>query len=392
MDRIIELYERRDDSGLAICDGYGIAYQLDQSIKIDYGGKYFEAYKSRTDTDTARRIMASRISMMAKYIKRNDRVLEIGVGSGEFIEKAPFRVDGYDINPKAKEWLKNVGKFFDMDAPIVGSKDVGLRDYDAVCLWDVIEHFETPEHLFKKIPQDSLVFISVPIMVDILKTKASKHYKPGEHFYYWTLPAFVDWMYDWGFSLLEIGDGEIQAGRDYVYSFVFKKDLPDYHGLIEQYSQIHNAGSYGTTSGEFLQDIGRIVAKENPKSILDFGAGQSDLVAHFYADGKRKIERYDPSIPKFKTVGGVFDLVLCNDVLEHLWKRDLIRVLNEIKDRSDKVIFSVSTKPARKLLPCGLNAHVTVMPERFWAHVIKGVFGNCHKIRDYGAGFLCRTF
>lgn len=388
MDRILQLYPSRVEDDLFISPEYGWACQRDMNSKISYGEKYFKSYVSKRDTEIGRKILSSRYKMILRHLKKNDKIIDIGIGSGEFLERSPLECWGDDVNRYAQDHLKKMGKYFDMGT------ETDWGHFRGFCLWDVLEHMELPELFFRRVPKDRLLFISIPIFADISKVRESKHFKPGEHLYYFTLKAFIEWMFDHGFSLIECDNGEILSGREEIYSFVFKKDLPNYGEILEMYRQIHESESYGETSAEFLPDVMRELAKnENIKRILDFGCGRSDLLAYCFGDGKRKLFKYDPAIPKYQTMPSEnMDLVLCNDVMEHIYKADLVETLQLIKSKSNNVFFSISTKPARKRLPNGMNAHVNIMPKEWWAHVIKKTFGTYNFIRDYSVGFVCKTF
>jgi len=159
------------------------------------------------------------------------------------------------------------------------------------------------------------------------------------------------------------------------------------------YAQEHSTSYYGSSSNVFLYDILHVLKKREVKSILDYGCGRSDLVGHFWNDGKRNIGRYDPAIPLYKRLPEErFDLILCNDVMEHILKRDVERIFDEMRKISHTVIFSIAQKLARKKLPNGMNAHVCIEPEAWWANLIKRHFGHYKKIRNYEIGFLCKTF
>ncbi len=388
MDRILEMYPAKVDGDLIVSQEYGWACQTDMGMKINYGEKYFKNYVGMKGTEIGRKILSSRYKLILNHIKKNEKIIDIGIGSGEFLEKCPVECWGDDVNRYAQDFLRERGVYYDMGS----QKEFG--QFKGFCMWDVLAHIDVPELLFRKIPKDRLLFVSIPIFGDILKVRDSKHYKPGEHLYYFTLRAFIEFMFDHGFSLVECENGEILSGREEIYSFVFKKDMPTYSDLLEMYRGIHDTESYGETSAEFIPDILRELAKKSTmKSILDYGCGRSDLLAHCFGDGGRKLYKYDPAIPKYQDMPpAAIDLVLCNDVMEHIYKRDIADTFQNIKTKSNNVFFSISTKPARKRLPNGMNAHVNIMPKDWWMHVIKKHFGQCHFIRDYSVGFVCKTF
>ena len=120
----------------------------------------------------------------------------------------------------------------------------------------------------------------------------------------------------------------------------------------------------------------------NPASILDYGCGRSDLVAHFYKDGERVLGRYDPAISEHKDFPSEqFDLALCCDVMEHIPMTGVDRVFSEIKKISDRVIFVISTKPARAKLPNGMNAHVTLLTKSEWVNWVQDYFGKVNIVK-----------
>ena len=386
MDRIIATYAGIEKEGLVICPDYGVAYQKNMRDQITYGKSYFQHYDKKRDSEISKKINSSRISMVISNAGKAD-LLDTGIGSGEFIENYPYKALGFDINPIGVEWLQKHGLFFDTD------RKAEWDGFQAFTFWDVLEHVDFPERIFRKIPKDAWLFTSIPIFKDIEKVKKSKHFKPKEHLYYFELGAFIEWMGDWGFSLKELRNDEMLCGRDMVYSFAFKNDLPRFDDLVLMYKEIHTSKHYGSSSDMFRDQIERIIFKRKFKKILDYGCGRSDLAAYLWAGGARKVERYDPAIPKYKEMpSGFFDLVICNDTLEHILKRDVHRILKEIRDKGQNTLFSIATKPSRQKLPNGMNSHVCLMPETWWRDQILSHYDKCEKMGDYEIGFICKTF
>ncbi len=190
--------------------------------------------------------------------------------------------------------------------------------------------------------------------------------------------GFTDYMALYGLRLLEVSAHETDAGRESIGAFAFRKDLPDYHDHVLAYQEMHATRFYGSSATELhLAAAASVVKDLKPNSILDFGCGRSDLVAHFWKDGARRIERYDPAIPALKKMPeGRFDLVVCCDVLEHIPMASVDRVLDDIRAKSDTVFFTISTKLARARLPDGRNAHVTLLTSSEWTRWLKDKFGS----------------
>ena len=98
-----------------------------------------------------------------------------------------------------------------------------MPNVDGLCFWDSLEHIPNPSALLSRINSGQYVFISIPIFDDLAKVKQSKHYRPDEHYYYFTKDGMIKYMTDLNFKTLDISDFEISAGREGIYTFVFRK-------------------------------------------------------------------------------------------------------------------------------------------------------------------------
>jgi hypothetical protein len=178
---------------------------------VPYDEPYFDKYVLYEDTPVALKINEARISLVNRHVGPDVGVLDIGIGSGEFLKKRG-NTFGYDVNPKAIKWLKERRRWSDSFAA-----------FDAFTFWDVIEHVPEPESYFRKIPVGGWAFFSIPVFDNLKRIRESKHYRPNEHFYYFTKRGFVDWMCWHGFAWVETSDAESKAGRDSILSFAFRK-------------------------------------------------------------------------------------------------------------------------------------------------------------------------
>lgn len=370
MDRLIKRFDFIKDGDLAICDARGVAYQRDMGReRVEYGEDYLAKVQAYEGSAIAERVNAGRCELMRRHLPAGARVLDYGAGSGAFMRAAAsagYEMSGFDVIPQTAQWLRESGAF---------AEDPG--GFEALTLWDTVEHIEDPENILKNVPKGGRVFVSVPVFESLRAVRGSKHYRPGEHLYYWTERGFVDWMAAWGFRLLESSAHEVEAGREAIGAFAFVRDLPDFHDHIGLYQRMHSERFYGSSATELhLADAARVVAAVAPRTILDYGCGRSDLLAHFWRDGRRTLAKFDPAIAEFKSMpAGRFDLVLCCDVLEHIPLAGVDRVLAEVKAKGDRVFFTISTKLARAKLPDGRNAHVTLLTRSEWKRWVAEVFG-----------------
>ena len=380
MDRLIKRYDARADGDLMITNR-GVAYARDMDDGVAYDDAYFDKCAAKDSSPIVDELYRFRVDLVNRYAGVQTPVLDIGIGSGEFIRRRP-NTQGKDVNQKAVQWLHNRGLLAD-----------DMTAFKAFTMWDVIEHMKEPEACLKRMPVNSWVFISIPVFEDLSAIRQSKHYRPGEHLYYWTVAGFIEWMEQRRFEVLKYLNTETAIGRDGIMTFVCRRSLPGYNETLAQYEIMHEP-AYGTTASLYLDDVAREVIAFNPSSILDFGCGRSDLVAHFWKDGKRRVERYDPAIPEFSTLSaGGFDLVICCDVLEHIRMEDVDRVLNEIRSQSRNALFSISLRLARRQLPDGRNAHVTLLSVGEWLRWIADVFGNAVQVSSkYDHVLMVRTW
>lgn len=210
MDRFIAKFTAIEQGGLKYCFREGVAYQPQPVQVVEYGRRYFEKYQAYEGTAIAEKINAGRVSLVNRYV--TGPLLDVGIGSGEFIRSRNTQTWGYDINPAARRWLRHNGRI---------SHDFDW--FDGLSFWDVIEHIPTPEDYFSQIREGAFLFTSIPLFPDLDHVIKSKHYRPNEHLYYFTQDGFINWMALHNFVMLEMQGFEIDAGRDSIYSFVFRK-------------------------------------------------------------------------------------------------------------------------------------------------------------------------
>jgi hypothetical protein len=213
MDKVIGKYPHVAFGELNYCYNHDILYQRDMTVSVEYGKDYFEKYIGYEDKPISLGINKGRVDLSHKYCKS---ILDIGIGSGEFIKKSTATMYGFDINPVAIEWLKERNMWVD---PYEGMPE----SIEGVTMWDALEHVPKPTDLLEKFRSGTYVFISLPIFDDLTKVRFSKHYKPNEHYYYYTVGGLKGYLNDVGFDFVEISDTEMLSGRENILAFAFKK-------------------------------------------------------------------------------------------------------------------------------------------------------------------------
>ena len=185
-----------------------MAYQTDMTVTAEYDADYWNKCAGYEGAEIATKINAGRVALVDKYW--TGRLCDVGIGSGEFIRTRP-NTYGTDVNPVALTWLTEQGLLAD-------------GEFNAYTFWDVIEHVQRPEDYLSLGPLNGFIFLSIPIFDDILKVRESRHYRPGEHLYYFTERGLVTWLALHGFELLERQTFETDAGRDSIISFAFRRE------------------------------------------------------------------------------------------------------------------------------------------------------------------------
>ena len=133
---------------------------------------------------------------------------------------------------------------------------------------------------------------------------------------------------------------------------------------VAQNAALHAArADYGTSGHRWAKPIADIARILSTCDVLDYGCGKGTLqrVLGF------PIHEYDPAIAAKSARPAPAALVACTDVLEHIEPEYLDAVLDDIRALTLRAVFlSVATRPAKKSLPDGRNAHLIIQPAAWW--------------------------
>lgn len=172
---------------------------------------------------------------------------------------------------------------------------------------------------------------------------------------------------------------------------------PRYRQLLKLYDRMHVEGETrlgippeqtfpGSSLGAHVTQIKRLIDATGARTILDYGAGKGMQYRpqEIFVDGRHvadgiaeywdvdEVRCFDPGYaPHSALPQGRFDGVVCTDVLEHCPEDDLPWILDEIFGYAKLFAYlNVACFPARKTLPNGENAHVTVRPPQWWRALV----------------------
>lgn len=132
-------------------------------------------------------------------------VLDYGSGPGWFRVFRPegIEVDTYDIEP----W------------PQTG---ITRKRYDLVTLWDVLEHFKSVEELERILDFSRNIALTVPILEGKQDLREWKHFKPGEHHFYYSEHTLKALFANYGYQPIKTGYPE-NPPRSGIFSVIFQR-------------------------------------------------------------------------------------------------------------------------------------------------------------------------
>jgi hypothetical protein len=190
----------------------GIGYYPIEDLRAPYDQDYFDNFDRNGRTDLGRALMQARLNFVEQHYRGT--LIDVGIGSGAFIELRNRRqrtTYGYDINPASIAWLEQ--RMLLVDPYLVA--------FDAMTLWDVLEHIPDFQSLLANV-RDWL-FLSLPIFDDADHALRSKHFKPAEHCWYFTHDGLIFAMSLCGFALVSENRTETDLGREDIGTFAFRR-------------------------------------------------------------------------------------------------------------------------------------------------------------------------
>lgn len=174
-----------------------------------YNQAYFDKYVGYEKTVLGKRLNNARVHLV-KYWAISTDIVDVGIGSGQFVSTMP-NCKGYDINPVGVAWLKERNLWHDIyETPA-----------ESATFWDSLEHFRDPILAIMKVQK--FVFVSMPVFQNKEHVLRSKHFRPDEHYWYFTVFGFMRFMEKLGFDCLAINDMESHIGREDIATFVFRR-------------------------------------------------------------------------------------------------------------------------------------------------------------------------
>ena len=177
-----------------------------------YDQDYFDRFDRDAHTPIGRALMMARCDFVDSHYQ--GALVDVGIGSGAFIERRSHQRTtwGYDVNPAGVKWLEERKLFV----------DPYRCPFDAMTLWDVLEHIPYYPPLLANVRK--WLFVSLPIFRDAEHVLRSKHFRPAEHCWYFTREGLVFAMKLCGFALVSESAVETELGREDIGTFAFRRE------------------------------------------------------------------------------------------------------------------------------------------------------------------------
>lgn len=189
-----------------------------------YDDDYFANYQGLAESPIAKALNDYRAGMVTRHApvggvhgQSQCSLLDVGIGDGAFLRrvdefKAWLEPFGCDVNPAGVAWLVERGQLSGFEEP---------ASFDMVTFWDSLEHIRDPRPALAAARHVAIV--SLPVFTSAEHAIASKHFKPREHFWYFTRHGFCQFADREGFDVVDVLATESALGREEIETFVLKR-------------------------------------------------------------------------------------------------------------------------------------------------------------------------
>lgn len=143
---------------------------------------------------------------------------------------------------------------------------------------------------------------------------------------------------------------------------------PDY---LDQLKEVHATRQWGASGYSHAEIILKWMRETGSETILDYGCGRATLKPTLLkldpGIKQENIFEYDPAIEGKDKPPSPADMLVANDVLEHIEPRLVRQSLTYIRSLAKKAAyFTIALTPSKVLLPDGTNSHLTLWSEEEW--------------------------
>lgn len=205
--------------GFVICSRCGLMTVSEpppaEDLPALYQEDYFEGREYAdyvADKSAHQKTLARHHRLVQRYVSRGGRLLEIGCAHGFFLELAqpmyPGSI-GIDLSASAVAYARTHG--LDARAGELATHHFH-ETFEAVCLWDTIEHLPRPEATLQQacalLKPGGYLFLSTGDLGALLPRLQGRHWRqlhPPTHLFYFTRPSLRALCYRVGLQIVRFG-------------------------------------------------------------------------------------------------------------------------------------------------------------------------------------------
>lgn len=192
-------------------DGVGLLCVDSRGV---YDKKYFNKYVKYEKSELGKKLNEFRVGLCSGF---SGDIVDVGIGSGQFVKamnktRACF---GYDVNKTAVDWLQSEGLWLNVYDPIQ------MDRVSVITFFDSFEHIHDIKKLLYNLNNGTIMVVSIPIFKDLKDMVCSKHFRPDEHWWYFTERGLEKFLSNW--KMLDKSDMETKLGRESIMTYIFKK-------------------------------------------------------------------------------------------------------------------------------------------------------------------------
>ncbi len=138
---------------------------------------------------------------------------------------------------------------------------------------------------------------------------------------------------------------------------------------LDQLAQLHASRTWGASGYSHAPLVAQYARELGALTILDYGCGRATLKPALVELGfnPEYIAEYDPAIHGKDAPPAPADMLVANDVLEHIEPEHLDATLARLRGLARMgAYFTIALIPSKVSLPDGRNAHLIIKPIFWW--------------------------
>lgn len=227
----------RDGYEIFRCRGCGLLFRGElptaDELRAIYSHGYFlrdedgyaDGYADYLSDETEHRLTARRRVDQLNRAAGGGRLLDVGSAAGFFMAEARERgweVSGVDISLEMSSWgRKQLG--LDVDTGLFQSTDYPAGLFDAVTMWDYIEHSIDPARDFAKaadvLRPGGILMLSTGDAASLVARLSGRRWHlltPRHHNFFFTVDTLKRYLEGHGFEIVDVGHPGAQYSLRYI--------------------------------------------------------------------------------------------------------------------------------------------------------------------------------